>query len=204
MMGTRAHADVTNELWPELDLWFHLTDPLQLLLTFTGTRDAEGGDRAQGTGAAYFDYRPNDSISFRAGFEYLENLKTSTGARENVEHRQVYDFNFYLPLPYDVRLADRTRVDVRDQEATTTYRFRNRVLFTRAVEVQHVRLVPYTSAEVFYDTQYHELNRLQFRLGSALPTGPNVEWDFYLARQRDTYPTTKFVDALGITLNVKY
>jgi hypothetical protein len=204
MTGAAARAAVTNEIWPELDLWFHLTEPLRLLLSGSGTRDADSGDRSQGTFAAYFDYRAAQNISFRAGYEYLENLKLSTGARASVEHRQVYDFNYYWRLGDDAQIADRTRVDVRDIEGHTTYRFRNRLLFNHELEVRKVRLIPYASAEVFYDTQYDKVNRLQFRLGTTLPTGPNVAWDFYLARQRDTYPTTKFVDALGVTLNINY
>jgi hypothetical protein len=199
-----ARAEVKNEIWPELDLWFHLTVPLQLLLAASGTRDGESGDKSQGTFAASFDYRAAENISFRAGYEYLENLKLSTGARASVEHRQVYDFNYYWHLGGDARIADRTRIDVRDLGGKITYRFRNRLLFSHEFEVRQVRLVPYASAEVFYDTQYDKVNRLQFRLGSTLPTGPNVVWDFYLARQRDTYPTTKFVDAIGVTLNIKY
>jgi Protein of unknown function (DUF2490) len=204
MTGAAARAAVTDEIWPELDLWFHLTEPLRLLLSGSGTRDSESGDKSQGTFAAYFDYRAAQNISFRAGYEYLENLKLSTGARASVEHRQVYDFNYYWRLGDDAQIADRTRVDVRDIEGHITYRFRNRLLLNHELEVRKVRLTPYASAEVFYDTQYDRVNRLQFRLGTALPTGPNVAWDFYLARQRDTYPTTKFVDALGITLNIKY
>jgi Protein of unknown function (DUF2490) len=204
MTGAAARAEVTDEIWPELDLWFHLTEPLRLLLSGSGTRDSESGDKSQGTFAAYFDYRAAQNISVRAGYEYLENLKLSTGARASVEHRQVYDFNYYWRLADDAQIADRTRVDVRDLGGHITYRFRNRLLFNHELEVRQVRLIPYASAEVFYDTQYDQVNRLQFRLGTTLPTGPNIAWDFYLARQRDTYPATKFVDALGFTLNIKY
>ncbi len=195
---------VTNEIWPELDLSFPLVEPLRLLLTGSGTRDSESGDKSQGTFAAYFDYRVSQNISVRAGYKYLENLKLSTGAREDVEHRQVYDFNYYWRLGEEAQIADRTRVDVRDLAGRTTYRFRNRLLFTHELAIRRVRLIPYASAEAFYDTQYDHLNRLQFRLGTTLPTGPNIAWDFYFARQRDTYPATKFVDAIGITLNIKY
>jgi hypothetical protein len=204
MTGAAPRAAVTNEIWPELDLWFHLTEPLRFLLTGSGTRDSESGDRSQGTFAAYFDYRAAQNISVRAGYEYLENLKLSSGARVSVEHRQVYDFNYYWRIGDGAQIADRTRVDVRDLAGHITYRFRNRLIFNHELEVRQVRLIPYASAEVFYDTQYDQVNRLQFRLGTTLPTGPNIAWDFYLARQRDTYPATKFVDALGFTLNIKY
>jgi hypothetical protein len=203
MAGADAGA-VSNEIWPELDVSFPLVEPLRLLLTGSGTRDADSGDKSQGAFAAYLDYRVSQNISVRAGYKYLENLKLATGARESTEHRQVYDFNYDWHLGEDAQIADRTRVDVRDIGGRTTYRFRNRLLFTHALALRRVHLVPYASAEVFYDTQYDRLNRLQFRLGTTLPTGPNIAWEFYFARQRDTYPTTKFVDALGITLNIKY
>lgn len=202
--GPVARADVRNEIWPELDLWFHLTAPLQLLLTETGVRDSESGDKSQGAFGVFLDYRLNDHITVRAGYRYLENLTLTTGARENVEHREVFDFNYSWRLGESMQIVDRTRIDMRDQEGTTSNRYRNRLLINRKLEIHRVILTPYASAEAFYDTKYDELNRLQFRAGSALATGPNVVWDFYLARQRDTYPMTKFVNALGITLNVKY
>jgi uncharacterized protein DUF2490 len=204
MVGATASAAVTNEIWPGIDVSLPVTGSLRLLLTGSGTRDAEGGDKTQGAYAAYLDYRINRHISVRAGYEYRERLQLSTGARGSVEHRQIYDFNYYVDLRQDARLTDRTRIDVRDRGGQTTYRFRNRLMFTRDLEVHRVRLAPYASCEVFYDTQYDRVNRLQFRLGTTLPTGPNVAWDFYLARQRDTQPATKFINALGVTLVIKY
>jgi Protein of unknown function (DUF2490) len=168
LMAWADASAVSNEIWPELDLSFPLREPLRLLLTGSGTRDSESGDKSQGTFAAYFDYRISQNISVRAGYEYLENLKLSTGAREGVEHRQVYDFNYYWHLGEDTQIADRTRVDVRDQAGRTTYRCRNRLLFTHELAIRRVRLIPYASAEAFYDTQYDQLNRLQFRLGTTL------------------------------------
>ena len=199
-----AHAVVKDEIWPELDLWFQLTTPLRLLLTDSGVRDSESGDKSQGAYGANVDYRLNQHISFRAGYRYFQNLTLATGARADVEHRQVYDFNYYWRPGDGAQIVDRTRFEVRDQEGRTTYRYRNRISFSREVRIRQVRLVPYASAEAFYDTKFAELNRLQFRLGSQLPTGPNLAWDFFLARQRDTYPVTKFVNALGVTLVIKY
>ena len=203
MMGATASAAVTNEIWPEIDVSLPVAGSLRLLLTGSGTRDADSGDRTRGAYAAYLDYRINQQISVRAGYEYLQRL-LSTGARGDVEHRQIYDFNYRVDLRQDARLTDRTRIDVRDRGGQTTYRFRNRLMFTLDLEVHRVRLAPYASGEVFYDTQYDRVDRLQFRLGTTLPTGPNVAWDFYLARQRDTQPATKFVNALGVTLIIKY
>jgi Protein of unknown function (DUF2490) len=203
MVGATASAAVTNEIWPEIDVVLPVTGSLRLLLTGSGTRDAEG-DRTQGAYAAYLDYRINQHFSVRAGYEYRERFQLSTGARGSVEHRQIYDFNYYVALGQDARLTDRSRIDVRDRGGQTTYRFRNRLTFTRDLEVYRVRLAPYASGEVFYDTQYDRVDRLQFRLGTTLPTGPNVAWDFYLVRQRDTQPATKFINALGVTLTIKY
>jgi len=204
MVGATASAAVTNEIWPEIDVVLPVTGSLRLLLTGSGTRDADGGDRTQGAYAAYLVYRISQHISVRAGYEYRQRLKLSTEARGDVEHRQMYDFSYSVDLRQDARLTDRTRIDVRDRGGQTTYRLRNRLVFTRDLEVLRVRLAPYASGEVFYDTQYDRVDRLQFRLGTTLPTGQNVAWDFYLARQRDTQPATKFINALGVTLVIKY
>jgi hypothetical protein len=89
MVGATASAAVTNEIWPQIEVFLPVTESLRLLLTGSGTRDAEGGDKTQGAYGAYLDYRINRHISVRAGYEYRERLPLSTGARGSVEHRPI-------------------------------------------------------------------------------------------------------------------
>src|SRR5271169_6646426 len=73
VLAGAAGAETHYEFWPELDLWYRLTDSLRLELTGSGTRD-DSGDRTDGTGALYLDYRMNDSISWRIGYSYINTL----------------------------------------------------------------------------------------------------------------------------------
>jgi hypothetical protein len=202
-IGAAAHSRTRNEVWPELKLWFHLTEQTRLLLTASGTRDAESGDRTQGAYGLYFDYRANEHISCRAGYVYLAGV-SQAGERNSVEHREVLDFNYSLQIADHTQLGDRTRVDLRDMNDERTYRLRNRLRLDRELQVGHVTLGPYASLEAFYDSHLGRVNRFRLELGTTVPTGKQVAWDFYLVRQRDVSPKTQFVNAVGITLNITY
>ena len=202
-MGTAAHSSTQNEVCPELELWFHLTEQTRLLLTGSGTRDAESGEKTRGAYGLYLNYRANVHISYRAGYLYLEGLSRA-GEKNSTEHREVLDFNYRWQIADHARLGDRTRVDLREMNNETTYCLRNRLRLDRELQVEHMMLGPYASLEAFYDSHLDRVNRLLFELGTAVPTGNQVDWDFYLARQRDVYPKTRFVNAIRITLNIRY
>jgi hypothetical protein len=202
-MGTGAHSSTQTEVWPKLEIWFHLTEQTRLLLTGSGTRDAESGDRTQGAYGLYFDYRANEQISYRAGYLYEAGV-SQQGKRNSNEHRGVFDFTYRWQIADHAQLGDRTRVDLREMNNETTYRLRNRLRLDREFQVRHVSLTPYASLEAFYDSHLDRVNRLRFELGTTVPTGNQVEWEFYLVRLRDVYPKTKFVNAIGITLKIKY
>src|SRR5271169_1860233 len=116
-----ARAETHYEFWPELDLWFKLTDALRLELTGSGTRN-DSGDRTNGTGAVYLDYRMNDPISWRIGYSYVNTLPDDPGQNNSVEHRVSLDFNYRWHLGDEVLLTDRTRLDLRDIEGDDSYR----------------------------------------------------------------------------------
>jgi hypothetical protein len=198
-----AQADTSHEFWPELDIWARLTDSLQLLFSFAGTRD-DSGDRTKGDGEGYLDYRMNAQISFRAGFDYRENLPTEPGTGSSIEHRYVFDFTYRWKLGESGQLTDRWRLDVRDIEADTSYRIRNRLKYEQEIKLSRATFTPYVSVEAYYDTRFDTVSRYRVRSGATVPFGRRFEGDFYLGWQRDTQPQNAKVVGLGFTLNCRF
>lgn len=199
-LAPTGRAETTHEFWPELDLWYRFTDAWRLEYVATGTRD-DSGDRTSGTSALYVDYRMNDPISWRVGFEYINTLPDSPGQNNTVEHRVSLDFNYRWHLGDEVLMTDRTRLDLRDIESVDSYRVRNRVRVERPFKLTRTTLTPYLNAELYFDSRYDAaVTRLRMEAGSTVSLGKIWEADFYIGGQRNYQPTDKSTLALGITI----
>ena len=209
MLGCMAlpsvvRAATSEEFWPELDLWYRFNNAWRVEYVATGTRD-DSGDRTSGTSALYVDYRMNDPISWRVGFEYINTLPDSPGQNNTVEHRVSLDFNYRWHLGDEVLLTDRTRLDLRDIESVDSYRVRNRVRFERPFELTRTTLTPYLNTELYYDSRYDAaVTRLRMETGSVISLGKIWEADFYVGWQRNYQPTEKNTLALGLTITANF
>jgi Protein of unknown function (DUF2490) len=201
VIGGRAGADTRDEFWPELDLWIKLNDSFRLLLTGSGTRDRDTGDRTNGEGAIYLDYRMNEHISLRAGFDYALTIAQSPGVQNSVEHRYIFDFNYRWYFGTATRLTDRTRTDLRDSDGTSSYRIRNRLQLEHEVKFTHGSTTPYANVEAYYDSRYDTVSRVRWEAGTTTPIGKRMVIDLYVGRQHDSQPQIQDVNGLGITLN---
>jgi Protein of unknown function (DUF2490) len=194
-----ARAATSEEFWPELDLWYRFTDAWRLEFVSSGTRD-DSGDKTDGSAALYVDYRMNDPISWRVGFQYQNTLPDSPGQNNTVEHLVSLDFNYRWHLGDEVLMTDRTRLDFQDIESVESYRVRNRLRFERPFKLTRTTLTPYFNAEVYYDSRYDGLSRLRLEAGSIISLGKIWEADLYIGGQQNYQPTDKTTLALGITI----
>jgi hypothetical protein len=203
VLAGAAHAETHYEWWPELDLWYKLTDVLRLELTGSGTRN-DSGDRTDGTGAIYLDYRMNDPISWRVGYSYVNTLPDAPGQNNNVEHRVSLDFNYRWRLGNEFLLTDRTRLDLRDIEGDESYRVRNRLRIERPFKLTRTTVTLYFQPEAYYDSRYDTVSRVRLEAGGVISLGKTWEADFYLGHQHDSAPKDKDVAALGITISAYF
>jgi hypothetical protein len=202
LAGT-THAETHYEFWPELDLWFKFTDALRLELVSSGTRD-DSGDRTDGTGAIYLDYRMNDPISWRVGFDYVNALPDDPGQNNTVERRICLDFNYRWHLADEILLTDRTRLDLRNIDGADSYRVRNRLRFERPFKLTRTTLVPYFNAEASYDSRYDTVSRVRLEAGSVISLGKIWEADLYIGRQHDSAPADNDTVGFGITISANF
>jgi hypothetical protein len=86
-------------------------------------------------------------------------------------------------LPFDVLVALRGRVDFRWLEEGYSWRPRVRLWIEREGPVGPVVLIPYVSAETFYDSRYDAWSRTYYQAGIAVPVSRRVVPELYYGRQ---------------------
>lgn len=202
LTASAAHAETSSEFWPELDTWVKLNDATRLLLTTDGTRDRDSGDRTNGEAAAYVDYRFSGRLAFRVGYEYSDTPPTTPGTTRSVERRWMLDTSYNWQLGEDTKLTNRVRTDLRNIAGEFSYRVRDRLKLEHEMHVGHQAVNPYGNIEAYYDSRYDAVSRYRLELGATTPLSKDIEIDLYVGRQRDTQPSAKYTNGIGVTLNL--
>ena len=191
-------AESSSEAWPELQVFIRLNETTQLLLNPAPTRSRDTDHRTGVDYGIYLDHRRQGAPgSYRIG--YVRSL--SDGAAEN---RIVLDYTHrWKPAPA-VLLTDRTRLDLRNKEGTSSQRLRNRVQLEYETHLAALPVVPYANLEIYYDTRYDAFARLRAEAGATFVFSERADLTLYLARQTDTRPQRTSVNALGTTLALHF
>jgi hypothetical protein len=196
-------AETTNEFWPELQAWWRLNSSTQLLFNPAPTHSRDSDDRTAVEWGLYVDYRvPKDPISYRLGYVY--SVSNPDASSRSIEHRIVMDFNYRWKIGEAGLLTDRTRLDLRDKEGSTSQRLRNRVQYEYESKLGEFGFVPYSNFELYYDTRYDTIARYKFELGATFIFSPEVELTPYYSRQTDTQPERQYVNAFGLMLALRF
>ena len=204
LAGVAAAAETTKEFWPELQAWWRLNPRTQLLFNPAPTRSKDSDERSAVDWGLYLDYRvPHDPASYRIGYVYSINDPDAPQSR-TTEHRIVMDFNYRWKLGEAGLLTDRTRLDLRDKEGSTSQRLRNRVQYEYESKLGELGFVPYTNFEIYYDTRYDAISRYKFELGASVIFSAQVELTPYYGRQTDTKPRRQNINALGLMLALRF
>ena len=206
-----VRAQTQQEFWPEVDVFVPITPKVRLIFSATITRVQETRANTEGQVGASIDFRAKEFLSFRAGYRYGFALK---GGDPYEEHRIILDQTFRRNLPLKVLLSDRNRVDLRFVNGEFSARYRNRATFEREFTIRRVRVTPYVSGEVFYDSRFDTWNRNRLTVGVQVPLNgglpiikhlhPNrlMTLDFYIMRQNDSRSNPARVRGYGLTFNL--
>jgi Protein of unknown function (DUF2490) len=200
--GNALSQTTTHEFWPELDTWIKLDDSTRLLLATDGTRDRDSGDRVDSDVAAYVDYRFSSRISFRAGYDYSDTPPTVPGDPHRIERRCVLDTSYNWQLDDATKLTNRVRADLRDIAGSNSYRIRDRLKLQHETRIGRQPVTPYGNIEAFYDSRYDTVSRYRLEIGATTPLSKDIEIDLYVGRQRDSQPSDKYANGIGLTLNL--
>ena len=207
----QSSPDTRNELWPEIDVFVPLNEKFRLFFLGTVTKARETRASFEGQVGAHVDYLYSKHLTFRAGYRYGFSIDSDDPFKE---HRVIVQETIQKPLPRKIILTDRIRQDLRWVNGDFSMRFRNRVTLEREFHINKRGLVPYGSAEIFYDTRFSTFNRYRFAVGTQFVFKKREYWfthirrqqvlDFYYLRQNDTRSEPKHVNAIGTTYSITF
>ena len=102
-------------------------------------------------------------------------------------------------------LTDRNRADLDWSNGSFTWRYRNMLSLQRTVAISSYHLIPYASAEIYYESQYSKVSTTELYAGSLVPLGKHIQFNAYYEHQNNTgKKPNKQVNALGLTLNLYF
>jgi Protein of unknown function (DUF2490) len=143
------------------------------------------------------DINKEQHLVLGAGYQYSETIQSGSPSHENrmiaqvtPQHRPAKGFF----------LADRNRVEFRWVNGKYSTRYRNLLTVERSFQAQGVRVVPYASGELFYDSQTHSWNENRYAFGMQLPYKRIFMLDNYYQRQNCTC-SPNHENIWGLTLN---
>jgi len=129
----------------------------------------------------------------------MRQIKYATGV---VEHRYIPTFYANAGLPAGFDLRTRTRFEARGVAGKWTQRYINRAAIGHDIDVGHRALFPYLQSDVFYDTKFDDINRIDATVGVRVPITSEASIDPFFARSTDSYRNPKVGLTAGMILRV--
>ncbi len=207
-----------SQLWPEFDVYYRLNPNARLFFLLAPTREVENDQVSDITEAqigahvevgvfaigrarrnpSRYDADRMQYLRFRTGLRYL----AAAGDDDATEWRIIAELTGRAVLPLDVHLALRNRLDLRWIDDAYSWRYRPRLWLEREFHAgSHLALVPYGSAEIFWDSRSDDWVRTRYQLGTAFAVKPWFAPELYWAHQTDDKSDGDvIIDALGIVM----
>jgi hypothetical protein len=218
-LSQSAQAQTTvGEVWPELDAYVRLSSAARLFLMMAPviSRDARSLSERQAGANIEVGIAPiaprrrvkaqdADKLRYlrlRLGY-YRIGTNDSSGSSLS-ERRLIAEATPRVFLPLDVLVVLRGRMDFRWLEEGYSWRPRLRLWIEREGPVGPVVLIPYVSAETFYDSRYDAWSRTYYQTGIGIPVSRRVVPEVYYGRQIDREPSDKTVNALGVVVTLYF
>ena len=204
--------ETENQFWPEIKTYVTLSGKTRLYFDYAATRTDNLRTYSDGQLGAYFDFycwrlfrsraersvdaARSKTILIRAG--YFLDRTPADSEDPYVAHVPSVEIYPRMELPGKVQVTDRNRFDLRIVDGIYRPRYRNRLKFERTFKSGRLELTPYADAEFFYGWQYDRFFRTRFETGVEWTVTRHFILEGYYARQRDTYPSDGFLNAVGI------
>jgi hypothetical protein len=97
--------------------------------------------------------------------------------------------------------SDRNRADLDWKSGSFTWRYRNKLTLDRTFSIRSHHLIPYITAEPFYESQYSKVSTTSLYAGCLFRVGKHAEFNAYYEHDNNTnkHPN-KQVSSVGLTL----
>ena len=133
------------------------------------------------------------------GYRYLSSATSPSTNRMTVATTS------HLPIKATLLLTDRNRADLDWSNGSFKWRYRNMLSLERTLPIRSYHLIPYASAEFYYESQYRKWSTTELYAGSIFPLGKHVQLKPYYEHQNNTGKRpNKQLHGLGLTLNIYF
>jgi hypothetical protein len=217
--GAAGADSPTQEFWPELDTWLRLSPAWRLSLFVPISENLDTHYR-EGNLISQVDYawgktsrrtrlfdedraRRMKAWMLRGG--YLGGKSLDDQGDAYTEYTAFAELHLRLPLKGGVLLSHRLRTDLRwlgKDEHELSHRLRYRLQLEKEFTSGRVSVVPYISAEPYYDSRYDTVNRVRLIAGGSVAWSPRTAVEGNVTYQYDSRSSTKEVLALNVILHV--
>ena len=210
-----AESTQETEFFPEVDAYLTLNKEIRVSFLAKDTR--EGGDSTQAAIGPSMDFylKPLIKLKRVAAFD-LDDAKSRplvltagynflSAPNSPSTNRVLVSATSHLPIKADLLFTDRNRADLDWSDGAFTWRYRNKPSLQRTFAVHSYHVLPYASAEFYYESQYSKFSTTELYAGTNLPLGKHVELDPYYEHQNNTgKKPNKQVNGLGLTVSLYF
>jgi hypothetical protein len=201
------------EFLPEVDVYLKLNSSARLRAQASNTR--EGSDSTQlaiGPDLELYvkplirlkqvtsfdlDDAKSRPLVITAGYRYL--VKPDSPSTNRMELTTTSHF----PAKPGLLLSDRNRFDLDWSNGTFKWRYRNKLEIEKPLVIRSYHPAPYSSVEVYYESQYQKWSTTEVYAGSLFPIGKRFELDGYYEHQNNTGKSpNRQLHGVGLTLNI--
>jgi hypothetical protein len=181
---------------PEVDAYLKLNSVVR---TYVQAKDdREGGDSTQlaiGPSIQFYlkplvklkhvtafdlDDSKSRALVVEVGYRYIDEPNAPA------ENRMVLAVTSNFPMKAAFLITDRNRADLDWKKGVFTWRYRNRLTLERTFSIHSYHLIPYVSAELFYESQYSKISTTSLYAGCLFPVGKHVEFNPYYEHDNNT------------------
>jgi len=140
-------------------------------------------------------------LVFGAGYEYLHTIQNGS---LKVENRIIAQVTPNYIIPGEFLITDRNRAEFRWVNGAYDFRYRNKLMLQRPLEVHNFTFTPYGSGELYHDRNHQSWNQNQYGGGIQFPYKRLLMLDTYLLHQNCTSCSQHSINMLGATLNLYF
>jgi hypothetical protein len=214
--GSARAADVTQEVWPEVNVYYSLDPRTRVFLALPYSASAET-DAQSFSLEGYLDvsiqpilrkylqaedWQRSRYLWMRVGYARVD--KARNGVRTTPEDRAVVALYAKAPLPAEIWLEARARADLRWIDNAYSNRWRVRLEANREFTWREHSVAPYFNVECFYDTRYNGWARTLYQAGPEVTLNRHFRFELYLAHQADRLPKQSSLNAGGVVAKWYY
>lgn len=199
-----------QEVWPEINVYYHINDNLRLFSVLSGTK-FDQSSYSEGAFSLFLDYfgmkAPISKMNFvnreeRFRFRLRVGYLYSTTPPSDSDQIKSSTFRIQTANTISInpkfRAYYKGRLDVVFSDQTIHARYVPRFMIERDFKTEYLTFSAYTFAERYLDFQGRDLNRTRVALGANLKVSRMIDFETYYLHQFKNGENVSTVKAIGL------